>query len=59
MHGAHAPQQAGQLVLADVLQPLVESVAQHFVHTQEPGKGEEEGKVGQSQTLRGRRARGT
>lgn len=55
MHGAHAPQQARQLVLADILQPLVESIAQHLVHTQESGK--ERRVQGQSHTLRGHRAR--
>lgn len=40
VHGAHAAQQARQLVLADILQPLVERIAQHLVHTQEPGKRE-------------------
>lgn len=39
MHGAYTPQQTRQLVLADILQPLVESIAQNLVHTQESGKG--------------------
>lgn len=42
VHGAHAPQQAGQLVLANVLQPLIEGITQHLVHTQKP-RGEERG----------------
>lgn len=33
MHGTHASQQARQLVLSDVLQPFIEGIAEHFVHT--------------------------
>lgn len=61
MHGAYTPQQARQLVLADILQPLVESIAQHLVHTQESGKGRgEEGTGAEPHTEgHGARTRGT